>query len=188
MLDVRDGSVSDVVTPPDGRFVVDYAWMPNGVSLLFTEGGELGGAVTGIDLWRVDANGENRELVVSAGTVAPVARITNVQPSPDGRSVAYAVLVPGDADPRVDSIWIREIESRLGFRIQLPSVAAVDDITWTDQGLAIEVATGGVGSGRPPTRALLQVNQDGGVSALWAAPIVVATPVGGAPIATPEAG
>ena len=186
ILDASDGTVEDVFTPQEGRFVVDFAWMPNGISLLFTEGGEIGGAVTGIDLWRVDATGENRELVVSAGTVAPVARISNVRPSPDGRSVAYTVLVPGESDPRVDSVWIRDQESRLGFRIQLPSVASVDDITWTDRGLAMEVRTGGGASGRQPTQALLQVNRDGSISALWAAPISLGTPIGGTPVSTPE--
>lgn len=184
VLDVNDGAVRDVVTPPKGRFVVDYAWMPDGVSLLFTEGGELGGAVTGIDLWRIDADGENRELIVSAGTVAPVARITNVEPSPDGRRVAYSVLVPGDSDPRVDSVWVRDLGSRLGFRIQVPSVAAIDDITWTDRGVAIDVTTD-AGSGRPPTQALLHVGQDGIVSALWATSIAAGTPVSATPAASP---
>lgn len=187
VLDARDGTVADVVTPPEGRFVVDYAWMPNGVSLLFTEGGELGGAVTGIDLWRVDADGNNRELVVSAGTVAPVARITNVEPSPDGRSVAYSVLVPGESDPRVDSVWVRDLRSRLGFRIQVPAVASVDGIAWTDSGLAIEVATG-ARAGRPPTRAVLQISRDGAVAALWAAPIADGTPAAATPAASPQIG
>ena len=97
MLDTSSGEITTVVTPLEGRLVVDFAWLPDGVSLLFTEGGVPGSAITGIDLWRVDANGENRALVASAGTVAPVARIANLSPSPDGRSVAYSVLVPGSA-------------------------------------------------------------------------------------------
>jgi hypothetical protein len=188
VLNVSEGTVDEVVAPSDGRFVVDYAWMPNGVSLLFTEGGDLSGAVTGIDLWRVDADGQNRELVVSAGTVAPVARISTVRPSPDGRSVAYSVLVPGEAEPRVDSVWIRDLESRLGFRIQAPAVTSIDDMMWTDRGLAIEVTTSRASSERPPARALLHVNRDGSVSALWAAPIVSGTPVSGTPVATAAAG
>jgi hypothetical protein len=186
VFDVRTGATTDVVSPPDGRFVVDYGWLPNGVSLLFTEGGGLGGAVTGIDLWRVDADGENRELVVSAGTVAPVARITDVRPSPDGRSVAYAVLVPGESDPRVDSVWVRDLESRLGFRVQLPAVTSVEDMTWTDQGLTIEVTTGGPLSRRPETRALLIVERNGAVSALWAAPMAMGTPIAGTPVSQAE--
>jgi dipeptidyl aminopeptidase/acylaminoacyl peptidase len=182
----QDGSISDVVLPQDGRFIVDFTWMPDGVSLLFTEGGELGGAVTGIDLWHVDADGENRALLASAGTVAPVAQISNMRPSPDGRSVAYAVRVPGDGAARVDSVWVRDIESGQGFRISLPSVNTLEDLWWTNQGLIVSVTTDGTGSLRQPMLALLQVTRDGAVSAIWAAPI--GTPAAAAtPVATPSA-
>ena len=157
MLDTVTGKISTLVTPLRDRLVVDFAWLPDGVSLLFTEGGVPGSAITGIDLWRVDANGENRALVASAGTVAPVARIANISPSPDGRSVAYSVLVPGSAGPVVDSIWVRSLSSGVGFRIPLPSIASVDEIWWTNEGLVVSVVTRGTVEGRPPTEALLQV-------------------------------
>ena len=183
ILDSSDGAISDVVAPSEGRLVVDFAWMPDGVSLLFTEGGEPGRAATGIDLWRVDANGENRRLVASAGTVAPVARIANLSPSPDGRSVAYSVLVPGPAGPLVDSVWVREYASGVGFRIPLPSVASVEDIWWTDEGLILSVVTFGTPQSRQPAQALLQLQKDGSVAALWAAPVAVGTPITGTPLA-----
>jgi Tol biopolymer transport system component len=185
ILDIGQDNAFAVITPIEGRLVVDFAWMPNGISLLFTEGGEPGRAATGIDLWRVDASGENRKLVVSAGTVAPVARITNLSPSPDGRSVAYTVLVPGSNGPLVDSVWVRELETGVGFRIPLPSVAAVENIWWTDEGLILSVVTYGTTDGRPPALALLQMKNDGSIAALWAAPVAVGTPVSGASAATP---
>ncbi len=183
VLDTSSGEISSVVTPLTGRLVVDFAWLPDGVSLLFTEGGSPGGAITGIDLWRVDTNGENRALVASAGTVAPVARIANLSPSPDGRSVAYTVLVPGSRGPAVDSVWVRSLASGVGFRIPLPTVASVEKIWWTDEGLVIAVVTGGAAQGRPPTQALLQVKRDGSIAALWAAPVSVETPLGATPVA-----
>ena len=183
VLDTSNGEITPVVTPLAGRLVVDFAWLPDGVSLLFTEGGGPGNAITGIDLWRVDANGENRALVTSAGTVAPVARIANVSPSPDGRSVAYAVLVPGSSGPAIDSVWVRSLASGVGFRIPLPSVASVEDIWWTDEGLVISVVSRGTVQGRPPSQALLQVKRDGSIAALWAAPAAVATPAGATPVA-----
>jgi Tol biopolymer transport system component len=182
MLDTSSGEITDVVTPLAGRLVVDFAWLPDGVSLLFTEGGGPGNAITGIDLWRVDANGENRALVASAGTVAPVARIANVSPSPDGRSVAYAVLVPGPSGPIVDSVWVRSLESGVGFRIPLPTVASIGATWWTDEGLVISVVSRGKLQGRPPTQALLQVKLDGSIAALWAAPVIVDTPSGATPV------
>jgi hypothetical protein len=153
------------------------------VSLLFTEGGAPGSATTGIDLWRVEASGENRALVASAGTVAPVARIANISPSPDGRSVAYAVLVPGPGGPAVDSVWVRSLASGIGFRIALPSVATVEDIWWTEEGLVVSVVTRRTAQGRPPTQALLQANRDGSISALWAAPAAAVAPTGSTPVA-----
>jgi hypothetical protein len=184
MLNTTNGEISTIVTPIAGRLVVDFTWLPDGVSLLFTEGGGPDNATTGIDLWRIDANGENRALVASAGTVAPVARITNISPSPDGRSVAYAVLVPGSEGPVVDSVWVRSLASGVGFRIPLPTVASVQEIWWTDLGIVISVVTSGTAQGRPPTEALLQVKRDGSIAALWAAPLAVGTPTG----ATPAAG
>jgi len=165
--------------------VAEFAWMPDGVTLLFTEGGELGGAVTGIDLWRIDAAGKQRQLLVSAGTVAPVAQITGMRPSPDGRSVAYVVLVPGIGPPRVDSLWVRRIESGPGFRVPLPSIAEVEELWWTDQGLAMSVITGDEDGQGAEMLALLQLMPDGTIVALWAAPIANATPVRGTPLATP---
>jgi hypothetical protein len=184
MLDTRTGAVSTIVNPLQGRLVVDFAWLPDGVSVLFTEGGGPGSAITGIDLWRVDANGEHRALVASAGTVAPVARIANVSPSPDGRSVAYTVLVPGAGRPAVDSLWVRSLVSGMGFRVPLPSVASVEAIWWTDDGLVVSVATTGTAQGRPPTQALLQVKRDGSMAALWAAPSADGTPTGATPMAS----
>jgi hypothetical protein len=118
--------------------------------------------------------------------VAPVARIANILPSPDGRSVAYSVLVPGAGRPQVDSVWVRDLASKLGFKIALPTVAAVDDIWWTDEGLVFAVRTAGTRGGRPPSQALLLADRNGSVRALWAAPIAVATPVAATPVATPS--
>ncbi|MBA2595264.1 MAG: hypothetical protein H0V00_01410 [Chloroflexia bacterium] len=186
VLDVNSHRVDTLIVPTDGRFVVDFAWMPDGNTLLFTEGGELGGAVGGIDLWRIDADGANRELVVSAGTVAPVARVTNVRPSSDGRSVAYSVQIPGPDGPRADSVWVRDLESHLGFKIALPSVDSVDDIWWTDQGLVIAVTTQGNPGERTGAQELLEVRHDGQVRVLWAAPVPAGTPISGTPAATPQ--
>ena len=185
VIETGNGTVSDVVEPSDGRLVVEFAWMPDGASLLFTEGGNLEGAVSGIDLWRVDADGGDRQLVTSAGTVAPVAQITRIRPSPDGRSVAYTVLVPGADGPEVDSVWVRDLRSRVGFRIALPSLGSVDDIWWTDEGLVMLVTTRSTSERPLPSQALLRVALDGAVSALWAAPVPAATPAAASPEATP---
>lgn len=181
ILDVARGDETIVVPATGDRFVVEFAWMPDGTSLLFTEGGSLGGATTGVDLWRVAVSGENRELVASAGAVAPVARITDIRPSPDGRSVAYAVLTPGEGGPRPDSVWVRDLSARDGFRIDLPSVAAIDGIWWTDGGLLISTLAGSSERAGIRSTVVLRIDRAGAVSVLWTSPTVAGTPVGATP-------
>jgi hypothetical protein len=83
-------------------------------------------------------------------------------------------------------VWVRSLASGIGFRIALPSVASVDGIWWTEEGLVISVVTGPTAQGRPPTQALLQAKRDGSISGLWAAP-PEATPPAAAPPTAREA-
>lgn len=173
VYDLARGEARDIVSSTAGRLVVEFAWEPDGKNLLFTEGAAPGGVITGIDLWRIGIDGEGRELVAAAGTAAPVARITNVTPSPDGKSVAYAVLVPGEAAPRVDGVWVRDLAGGQGFRLGLPSMRSVEGIWWTSRGLAIATVTD---RRNEPILAVLLVSPSGNVSALWARPLSPATP------------
>ena len=177
--DLQSGKTTDLVGPADGRTVVEFAWEPGGQELLFTEGSALSSAITGIDLWRIRADGTGRELVAAAGAAAPVARITTVTPSPDGKSVAYAVLVPGEGAPAVDSVWVRDLTSGQGIRLGLPSVRSVENMWWTSKGLAIATVTD---RRNEPILAVLLVEPSGNVSALWVEPQRAASPV---PIASP---
>jgi Tol biopolymer transport system component len=181
VYDLQSGKTTDLVGPAEGRTVVEFAWEPGGRELLFTEGSALSSAISGIDLWRIAADGQGRELVAAAGAAAPVARITTVTPSPDGKSVAYAVLVPGDGAPAVDSVWVRDLAGGQGIRLGLPSVRSVENIWWTSRGLAIATVTD---RRSEPVLAVLLVAPNGNVSALWAEPLRAASPV---PVASPTA-
>ena len=159
--DLASGETTELVGSADGRIVVEFAWEPGGQEILFTEGSALNSATTGIDLWRIQANGSGRELVAPAGATAPVARITTVTPSPDGKSVAYAVLVPGQGAPSVDSVWVRDLTTGQGIRFGLPSVRSVENMWWTSRGLAIATVADRRGS---PVLAVLLVAPSGNVS------------------------
>jgi hypothetical protein len=184
---LADQKAEVIVPAANGHMPIDFAWMPDGVSLLFTEGGQPGGPNSGIDLWRVNAEGGDRRLIASAGTVAPVARVTEPRPSPDGRSVAYAVLVPGQSGPEVDSIWVRDLISNVGFRIEIPQLKAVNDFFWTDNGLLV-AAEAPRGVGQSTALELLHVDDNATTTVLWASPVSVSTPVAATPVATPVAG
>lgn len=118
--------------PDDARVVYDWAWLPDGRSLIFSEA--RGQGATG-DLWRIRSDGTDRELVASAGSVAPVARVVGAKPSRDGRSVAYAVVVPGAGGEEFNSLWVRDMVTNQGLRIEVPPETAVADFWWTNSGL-----------------------------------------------------
>ena len=96
MLDMDRPEKLDVAVPAaNGRLSSTSPGCQTVCRCYSPKGVQPGSAITGIDLWRVDANGEDRALVASAGTVAPVARITNLVRRQMDEAVAYAVLVPG---------------------------------------------------------------------------------------------
>lgn len=127
--------------PDDGSMptIFDWAWLPDGRSLLFSEEREL---TSTADLWRINSDGTDRELVASAGSVAPVARIVGAEPSRDGRAVAYLVIVPGEGTDVFDSLWVRDLSTNHGFRIQVPAATSVTDVWWTDAGLMFRAVPG----------------------------------------------
>lgn len=112
--------------------IFDWAWLPDGRSLIFSE--ELGFTATA-DLWRINSDGTDRELVASAGSVAPVARVVGATPSRDGRSIAYIVVIPGDGGDLFDSLWVRDLATNRGFELAVPDGVAVTDLWWSDAGL-----------------------------------------------------
>ena len=119
--------------------IFDWTWLPDGRSLLFSEEREL---TSTADLWRINSDGTDRELVASAGSVAPVARIVGAEPSRDGRAVAYLVIVPGDGTDVFDSLWVRDLATNNGFRIDVPAGMSVTDIWWTNAGLMFRTVPG----------------------------------------------
>jgi hypothetical protein len=186
-LDTATERVVEVVPASEQRAVVEFAWTPDGASLLFTEGGTAVGAVSGVDLWHVDADGGGRELVASAGSVAPIARIAGVRPSPDGRAVAYQVLTPGANSAQVDSVWVRDLDSRQGFQLDVPALGEVSDLWWTTSGLLIWIEADGSDGGTDGGSRVVRVNPSGSVTVVWTPPVAGGTPVSDLPPATPVA-
>ena len=185
VVETRTGKALDVVPASDSRAVVEFAWAPDGASLFFTESGIAVGAASGVDLWRVGADGTGRELVASAGSVAPVARVASVTPSPDGRSVAYQVLIPGTSGPRFDSAWVRDVASKQGFRIELPEIAKLHETWWTDRGLLLWIDPGGSAVSILGESTVLLAGANGETDAIWTLPDRIGTPDAAMPAGTP---
>lgn len=176
-----------IVPAESGRAVYSFAWMPDGRALVFSQGGGGGSEPTSADLWTAAVPGGKRSLLASAGAVAPVARIENVVPSPDGRAVAYTVAVPAGSGSRFDSLWVLELASRQAHRLDVAPGSVVRDIWWTSAGLVYR-AEPEPEPGTPAAAqgfALFRLTGDGPPEVLFQA-IEAATP-SAAPAATPGA-
>ena len=160
-----------------GRTVFDFTWLPDGRSLLFTEGDPTSARSTNADLWQIAAEGGDRQLVASAGSAAPVADIDRFAPSPDGRAVAYTVVVPGENAPWFHSLWVRDLAAGQATPISIPTGAMVTDLWWTSQGLVFRTGPdrGSEGSGEG-TFELYEVGPDAIPRPILRATIDAATP------------
>lgn len=178
---------SDRVRPlveasPD-RAVFEFSWLPDGRSLLFTEGDASAARSTNTDLWRITTDGEGRRLVASAGSAAPVADIDLFSPSPDGRAVAYTVVVPGESGAQFHSLWIRDLAAGQTYPVSVPSGIEVSNLWWTSEGLVFRT-TGDGGQGAPAADSfeLYRVDEAGEALLILRAMVGAATPA-----ATPAA-
>ena len=186
VTNANDRSAGSVVLQSEvpGRAVFEFAWLPDGRSILFTEGDSANANAVNADLWRVRADGSDRQLVASAGSAAPVANIDRFVPSPDGRAVAYTVVVPGEREPMFHSLWLRDLVADQGVRVDVPTGSEVTDIWWTNQGLIYRtIPVGANDQSGSEVFQLYRVGEDG-VPQL----ILRAALDSGTPAATPVAG
>jgi hypothetical protein len=187
-------SLAPAIAPPrplldvvaEDRAVTEFAWTADGRALLYADGPGPSGVAAGGDLWWIAEDGGERRLIASAGEAGPVAQVVGLRPSPDGRAVAFAYVVPGEGGPRFHSLWVVELASGRGFSIPVAPEQSVTGVWWTAAGLVYRTVPAaffaGDARGAPFT---LWVAQDATLPRplFEVAPSGVATPV---PAGTPS--
>jgi hypothetical protein len=150
----RGGATDPVAVAPartsTGQSVRSLAWAQNGEAILYLQTSSTN-EITGQDLFEVSPVGEDRRLVASSGRVAPVGGIERFAVSPDGRSVAYAIYVPGLEEPVFNSLWIESLESATRYQVPVDTGNTVTALRWVAGGLLWE--TTGTGTGGTPALA-----------------------------------
>lgn len=137
----RGGATDPVVLAPargtTGQSVQHVAWAEGGEAILYVQTSSTT-AITGQDLFAVSPSGEERRLVASGGRVAPIGGVERFVVSPDGRSVAYAIYVPGRDEPEFNSLWIESLENETRYQVPVSSGDTVTSLRWTASGLVWE--------------------------------------------------
>lgn len=120
--------------------VVEAKWLPNASAILFTRTSPEDELPKGGDLFGVPAKGGGATLVASSARAAPVAAIEHVIASPNGRSIAYTVVVPGPDQPEFHSLWVQQLGTNRATRISTPPDETITEVWFVSNGIAYRTA------------------------------------------------
>lgn len=134
----RGGATDPVAIAPaktaSDQSVRGMAWAEGGRAILYAQSSSTS-ETAGQDLFSVAPSGEDRRLVASGGTVAPVGGVERFAVSPDGQAVAYAVYVPGPDTLVFNSLWIESLADETRFRVPVEPGQTLTALRWVSSGL-----------------------------------------------------
>lgn len=111
-----------------------FAWLPDGSGLVYLAGGDGAEAVGG-QLFSLDLETMSERLVATAGRGGPSATISDFSLSPDGKSVAYTIVLPDGGDWRFNSLWVRSLRDQRALSMPVGNVLEVNAVWWVDRGI-----------------------------------------------------
>ena len=110
-------------------------WSPNGLGLLVVVGTENEGDLMNGQLWVYKFDDGEPRLLATSGQGGPTGTLTHVAISPDGHSVAYAVMVRDQGTWHLHSLWVKSVQDGTVLQIPLISNQPIIELIWTAEGL-----------------------------------------------------
>lgn len=127
-----------------GQAIDDVQWLPSGTGLVFVAGTSSQGDLMNGQLYVYRFGDEVPTLVATSGQGGPAGTISHAAVSPDGTSVAYAIMVRDQGEWHLHSLWIRPISGGTGFSIPVNSNAPITEMRWTTEGLVWQQEDGSI--------------------------------------------
>ncbi|HEV2066468.1 MAG TPA: hypothetical protein VGR08_06515 [Thermomicrobiales bacterium] len=174
--------VAPIEETGEGEQIRGFTWLPDGSGFVFLGGN---GEDAGGQLFLVDLETMTQRLVATAGRGGPSATINSFSVSPDGKAVAYTIVVLDAGTPRFNSLWVRSLRDKRGLPMPVGDVVDVNALWWVDDGV---VWSQTVQEGDAVQESFIQLPPGGDPSVIHA--IEVGTQTTGAaatPVATPAA-
>jgi hypothetical protein len=136
MVPGRDIQHALVHATSDGEGVVRARWIPGSsyIAVIRSSGSTIS---HGGDLFLVDVETGNQELLMSSGEIAPVAGLVDIAPSPDGEWLAATAFVPGDVYPRFAGLWMIDLQRGMNSEIETVRNGVVTDLWWLGDDLLV---------------------------------------------------
>ncbi len=162
-----------------------FSWLPDGSGVVYLSGtGDDIDAVGG-QLFSVDLETMSQRLVATAGRGGPSATINDFSVSPDGKAVAYTIVLPDGGDWRFNSLWVRSLRDQRALEMPVGNVIEVNALWWVDRGLLWGQA---VSRGDGIQESFIRLSPGGDPTAILAIDVGsrASSTSGGTPGATPE--
>lgn len=112
-----------------------FSWLPDGSGLVYLSGIDDDTDAVGGQLFSLDLETMSQRLVATAGRGGPAAIINDFSVSPDGKAVAYTIVLPDGGDLRFNSLWVRSLRDQRALEMPVGTVIEVNALWWVDKGL-----------------------------------------------------
>jgi len=174
-------SFRQVIPPPADAAnlgsVTRFAWLPDGASLIYILAQDASETNPGGNLYRLDLQNRQRQVVATPGRGGPTAQIVDFAVAPDGSAVSYVIASPSDEIWTYHSLWIRSLSSALHLQVNTPVESNVTGMWWAGPGFVWRTTV----DDRP---ILFYADQRTKRTEIWdSAAIDTATPVAASPVA-----
>lgn len=112
-----------------------FSWLPDGSGLVYLSGTDDDTDAVGGQLYSLDLETMEQRIVATAGRGGPAATIVDFSVSPDGKAVAYTIMLPDGGNLRFNSLWVRSLRDQRAIEMPVGNVIEVNALWWVDKGL-----------------------------------------------------
>lgn len=112
-----------------------FSWLPDGSGLVYLSGTDDDTDAVGGQLYSLDLETMEQRIVATAGRGGPAATIVDFSVSPDGKAVAYTIVLPDGGNLRFNSLWVRSLRDQRAIEMPVGNVIEVNALWWVDKGL-----------------------------------------------------
>ncbi len=112
-----------------------FSWLPDGSGFVYLSGTEDDADTVGGQLYSLDLETMEQRIVATAGRGGPAATIIDFSVSPDGKAVAYTIVLPDGGNLRFNSLWVRSLRDQRALEMPVGNVIEVNALWWVDEGL-----------------------------------------------------
>lgn len=122
--------------------LANLQWLPNGLGLVFVAGNNNDGVLMNGQLYVYKFGEPVPTLIATSGQGGPAGTISHAAVSPDGHTVAYAIMVRDQDTWHLHSLWLRPVKGGSSVSVPLKSDAPITGLFWTAEGLVWQQENG----------------------------------------------